>query len=715
MKNRTLLILLVILLGGGYWFLYGRPGVGQSGLELAGHQTRSNGARPADLPAARVPAVGAARETRTDQAAPDPQAFEPGDYVEQLGARRDGSVVMEVQVVLSEELSPGQTTRPPFSDITVHAQSWDESSDQTSAHQAQTDAQGIAHFLFPGELHIDWVKAEVPPGPGRLVAIAAPHEDIQAGSVFRISLLAVPGVHIVGRVIDASGQPLANIPVSAYFEGGVIMSDKAPEDQWYPPTNQVFTRSDGLFEFPAVSEDVEIGVAPGEWLQVDSEEPQSPQEQDGTRTDLDWLRGFSEADRLQFVETITLVKRAEVQLLVLDRSGQPATGAVLHIEPDRLSVPGFMGWEQRERLEERAATELEREQIRKKPCWNRQVTLETDESGRCTFFGVAGNWRCVVTTRVGDPLQQLELKLVAPQATQQIIRLPWAVTTVSGSVVDAESGAPVPGARVRFSTDKDRTLARTDDSGAFEIAGVGVERPYGLHATHRHYFPSDLVVPAGQTQSQIELHKASELQLSIVDSEGMPITGKRIRLLRRVEDGDAPPLSDLGRAWLEQQRYPIGRSWTDGSGGVNFDQLYPGRYELELLLPTEKTERGMWGEALAEDRVWGSWTVSVRGASTPLVANLQGYEGWSPPVTIRFKGKVTEVVTGKVIDWGRISVTMGGYTNRFSIRSGGHYSFRLPQGEFQYELAASDYLPVFGRANTSENRLNFQLQPERGE
>ena len=54
---------------------------------------------------------------------------------------------------MSGELEPGA-----FDGWRVEAQSWLERTNETFPHEARADAAGLAEFVFPGFVHVDWLR-----------------------------------------------------------------------------------------------------------------------------------------------------------------------------------------------------------------------------------------------------------------------------------------------------------------------------------------------------------------------------------------------------------------------------------------------------------------------------------------------------------------------------------------------------------------------------
>ena len=142
---------------------------------------------------------------------------------------------------------------------------------------------------------------------------------------------------------------------------------------------------------------------------------------------------------------------------------------------------------------------------------------------------------------------------------------------VSGTVVDAATGEPIPEALVSLS----RPVARrqlTDASGRFVFQDLPTGDSYSLTVSAPGYLdaPARMLVvgTAGVKDRRIALQRAASLSGRVVDDSGQPIVGAYVRALARVWIG--------GR-----QRYVAGPfARTDDRGSYWIGGLCPGDYAV---------------------------------------------------------------------------------------------------------------------------------------
>lgn len=146
--------------------------------------------------------------------------------------------------------------------------------------------------------------------------------------------------------------------------------------------------------------------------------------------------------------------------------------------------------------------------------------------------------------------------------------------TVSGTVSNAQTGAPVPRAVVRaFGVEPSQAF--TDDSGHFELKDVlegrltlGAQRP-GYQMGHG--FQQQVVVGASTPSVQLKLMPQSSMRGHIVNSDGEPIEGLQVQALRQQVIGGM-------REWM-----PSNVAGTDETGNFVMEDLTPGSYLLRTL------------------------------------------------------------------------------------------------------------------------------------
>ena len=619
--------------------------------------------------------------------------FEPGEWNTKEDMRSDGSVLVEVLIQQEVDEETGEPSSSPgnFAWLDVHLQSWNEATDETHDHLATTDEYGIARFEFPGACHIDWIRSDFPAGSNSHAAFADPHEDVPAGAIVRFTLMAREPVRVVGRVTDTTGAPLANIPVWA-MSGDVAKADKRIEDEWYPPTYETLSESDGTFEFAALPDEyLAIGVAPGEWLQLLPEKPGSADHPEWEEAD-PILRGrFASDPDVMVAETIVLVPREVIDLLVIDSNRDPVPFARLRIEPISLNVANLVGEESWDRRMDLAQTQWETDRVKALNVWSRDGLLKSGEDGTARFFGTPGTWRVYAGTRIESTDREFQLTVHRGNTAIHELRFPQKMASVSGRVIDGETGKPISGAKVRVYLEEDAETIKTDEDGEFDMGGLPVEGNFGVRLTHAKYFTREIDANLSEVPIEMTMRAASELDLQFLDHKGDPIYHQPVRLVRRNGDEDPTPLGAEGKEWLSLLPVPIKEINTTRNGQVNFGHLYPGTYDVELLMKTDTGRFGVWGEALAETKVWGRWSVKTSDVTTQLTVDLTKHSFTPTRGYVHFTGVVRSKNGFKQLAGAEVRVTCGDLTTSTFTSEGGAFAVDALAGIIQYEVLAPGY------------------------
>mgnify|MGYP002630009757 CR=1 FL=1 len=720
MKPSSRALIALVVLMGGWLFWYSSYGIWQpKGLEprepLGGH---SSGPTSRDLPL--LAGMESGSPIRTTRVAPPVEDFDfqAGEWRTKENVRSDQVVLVEVLVALG--FDDGDPQAPPlvspgsFAGIDVHAQSWDESTDETFAHKAQTDEQGIARFEFPGACHLDWIRADMPPGLEHLAGFADPHEDVPAGSIVRFSLVVVEGVRVAGRVTDTTGGPLGDILIWA-SGGAVEKRDKEIEDEWYPASYETRSRPDGTFEFTGLPDhDLLIGVAPGEWLQVAPGTPNSAEEPEWEEVDPLVRARFGSQPGVLVVSNISLVQRERVDLILLDADGAPVPFGSLSIEPLMLVAPNLLGEEQWERQMDSAQTEWERNRVRSMLTWPRSAGLEVAADGSASFYGAAGSWRIHASTRLECSFRDFQIYVRPGDSQVHQLRFLKTMSTITGSVIDGKTQQPIVKAKVRLTVGRCVDTVETGGDGRFELAGVPLDGPFRLRVSHEKYFTEEREADLDQLPLEFSMSRASEVALQFLDHAGQPIAHHRVRLVRRNGEQDQTPLSDDGKFWLSLLPVPIAELNTTGNGRVLFDHLYPGSYDVELELKTDTGGFGIWGEPLAESKVWGRWSVKASDVARQITVDLTEHQLTRFPGYLTLHGLVRSQNGYEPIAGAEIRVTCGGRSTSVYSSSVGAFSVDGLAGLMRYEVSAPGHKSVEGSLRKDfggKKSMRFDLEP----
>jgi hypothetical protein len=180
------------------------------------------------------------------------------------GAGGDDAPV-HLRVLLRVLDDEGEERIPPAcAGWTVRAQSWIRETGEVFAHEARTDARGVAEFTFTGFTHVDWAGCAPPQSSGFGFSQMSEHTDFDAGSAEEWTLHLQPGGAAHGRVLTLDDRPVAGAEVHAFDP-----SWSGDFEIWTPGFLTTRTSADGGFRFPSLGTgDWIFAVAPGERLQV---------------------------------------------------------------------------------------------------------------------------------------------------------------------------------------------------------------------------------------------------------------------------------------------------------------------------------------------------------------------------------------------------------------------------------------------------------------
>ncbi|MEQ8767011.1 MAG: sigma-70 family RNA polymerase sigma factor [Planctomycetota bacterium] len=152
---------------------------------------------------------------------------------------------------------------------------------------------------------------------------------------------------------------------------------------------------------------------------------------------------------------------------------------------------------------------------------------------------------------------------------------------LSGSIVDASTGAPITDAvaRLSWTATGDQSIGRTDPDGAFTIRGALTDRDLRLTASAPGYVTADYDESGervfrfrpGETQGgvRIALKAAGRIEVLVLDGEGSPVPECGIWIL----PAEATPMGV--QAQVDAGDYETPRYRTDSTGRVTLEGLQP--------------------------------------------------------------------------------------------------------------------------------------------
>ncbi len=683
-SRQPLLALLAVLVAVLVWALSGAPSEAVlPELERidGGATVARSGAPSGDLP-------GSPEPTRREVGSLEPDAapLEDGDDELHEGVYSDGSILVEVQVLLPEGM-PAQSPHP-FAGSTVVTQSWLSEEESTESHEALIEPDGVARFRFDGWMHLDWFRADLPARFGLGPAFIEPHIEVEAGSHQRFAIRPSEGGSARGRVTTLDGSPLAGIEVCAWVDGDGEIEDRI--GAWYPGHLTVVSGPAGWFEFESLpARPIFIAVRPDEWLQV--------------RPDLNGsydTKGFFELGpgELHDVGTLRLTPRTTLSIVVTDITGEPVRGAAVHLSPQTFRDPRLLHEELfDERLYPEDATEEGLSRARADaeflgPWVFGDLEALTDDAGQVELAAVPGEWKLTILPRLCsrdiavDRLVQLPLEELA-------IRLPFAVQNVRGQVVDAATQSGVARATVRVTAAHGSINARTDADGSFLAEDLVLASEYTLHISHADYFPEEFHFAARELAPRVEACRSYGLSGKVIDHEGKPVRGGGIQLLS-VEL--APEVAGVAEAqeWVAQKKGALGGANLNRDGSFAFLHLWPGKYQVALNLPMATGEQGEWGEAIVEPGVWKRWTLSPARSFQRLEVDFSTYQPLTYVDYCTVIGTVLDAETNEPLVGVEVEVTRAGVARVFRTNDKGRYNFSIPTGMASKSLRQPGYRPL---------------------
>ena len=274
--------------------------------------------------------------------------------------------------------------------------------------------------------------------------------------------------------------------------------------------------------------------------------------------------------------------------------------------------------------------------------------------------------------------------------------------TLCGRVVEADSGKPLAGVRLVVRGDDAVFEARSLADGRYSFRGLGPRR-YRLSAEDDRFVPwtRSVSVASGQAETQdVPLARAATLVGRVVNEEGAPIEGARVRLTR----GGENVFRAFMRSMEEEQAVRSGRD-----GSFRATRLAAGDNQRLDVRHDDYEERAIGGISLAPGATRSGLTVVMRRGLS--VRGIVKDEEGRP-----LAGCEVSLSAMREIRAGRGGVQMGliGPGNQVRRETGadGRFEFRgLKAGE--YTLSARR--PGFSRAsvdpvNVSEARASEPLE-----
>jgi hypothetical protein len=654
---------------------------------------------PTATPAVLAPSSDAPQRepivARNETATVEPlEALEAGDTDIVEDATPGGEVRVEVRVLAPDETTP--LSPHPYAGGVVHTLKWDSKTEDTEPLSAPIDIDGIARFQFPGPVHLDWFRSEAQAAAGLAPGFLESHEDLPAGALYRVAIQCTPGARVLGTVTTLDGRALAGVEVAAYIEGDGVRNEWA--DDWYPGHFTARSDASGAFVFEALpAGSVTVFVRPGEWLQI------SP--------DFHGLLSERVSFELAAGETrdvgiLKLTPRAAVEVRVVDAAGRAVIGTEVQLTAVRFDDPYLqhvVDWEARwdpdavRELHGDLAPEQVSEWIEaahreagSAPIWCEDVAeRRTDGEGRVRVNLVAGLWEVCVKPKLGDDSLEVRRNVRLP-GEDVLVQLPLELASVSGELIDAETGKPVQFANLTLSAGDQNVAGQAGRDGRFRIDSVLLRGPYRLTAQHANYFSLKRELAADARELHLSMRPSMRLALRFRDTKGDAVQAGVVHLIptKLETSGSADPAA---AEWAAKLGRVIARWALDWAATATFLELWPGTYDIVLSLPTDTGRRGEWGEVIPELVEAQRWSLRASRDVHSLTVDLTRHPIAPRTAYAIFNASVVDAKTGATVDGAEVEIAHALRTRSFTTEEGRDLGVTLPVGGIRVTVRHPDY------------------------
>jgi protocatechuate 3,4-dioxygenase beta subunit len=350
---------------------------------------------------------------------------------------------------------------------------------------------------------------------------------------------------LAGRVVDARGGPVVGATVTAWAGGGPGARDASPGSG---VAQSATTKADGTFRIDAASPEANRLRVEAPGLATQEREP---------------VRGGALARPV----TLALGRALRGTVTLADRR-TPAAGALVRFE---------------------GLTERTR--------W-----VETRGDGTFLLDGAPREAGSVVA----DGGDHGRTSVVLPAGASEPLAITLAPTAaLGGRVVDAADGKPLAGIRMVARTEGGAFVARSGADGRYSMRGLS-PRSYRLAAEDERYVPwsRTVRVAPGQAEAQdAPLTRAATLAGRVVDEEGRPIEGARVRVSR----GGENVFRAFTRLFEGDRAVRTGRD-----GSFRATRLAPGENQRLDVSHDDYEEQAVGGISLAAGAARSGITVVLR-------------------------------------------------------------------------------------------------------
>lgn len=575
----------------------------------------------------------------------------------------------------------------------IVAQTWIEETDEVFHHETTVNSKGVGEFVFPGFVHIDWVKYEPTQDSGLSIAVLEDHIDLDPGSIYEETLETGPGAGLHGRVVQMDGTPVGGASVHAYFDGN-LWSDVG---DWDPGAANTVTNADGSFQFPHLSAgEWGIAVEPQGWLQMD---PSIEDPEEG-RAYFDLAVGdYKDAGTFR-VESLHNFK-----LTVLDRNGIPVPSIRTRLTPKLFQSRHLTATRSPSRSSGSLDAFLTGGNANASAnsgltSWNYGTIYKTtNENGQVDCFGIAGEWELLIYPSMSnrrDPAEAFKTVLQIP-CGDRTITLGHGFWRLEGKVVNL-AGTPIPRARVRLTrktSNRSQTSSKTTSSdGTFVFTSLPPTGEFSLKTEHEQYLTNTHEILSSQMEPiTLQMRASSSLHIVARDTEGNPLKSQRFSIL----SGYGTPSNDQalmpGEAnWLENVLKSNRLRRTNKEGRYSFKRLLPGEYEVALMMSFSKGTYDSRGYPQTEYRPYQTWHLAPRSEAHELTVDMSGYTPPPPPRFAVHTGKVLDGATGLPVASATVRAYAPSRTRSSRTKSDGSFKISTSPGKTRFVITKDGYV-----------------------
>ncbi len=612
---------------------------------------------------------------------------------------------------------------------------------EITRYTAFTNADGVAEFFFPTQMHLNRVFCLPPLESHYAVTSHEEHAELERGESFDVLLHLGPAFSAAGKVIDLDGQPVAGAVVHAESFGlGFGLMD------WQPGLVTAMTDPNGIFQFDQLSLGLwTAAVEPRKWLMI---EPALQQQNDGNGILSFYEEPTFENPKRWDFGTLQVMPVEVTLLTVHDGNGQAASGLYGYMEPlqfnearlittpssEKIAPP-----QPREMLQFLAASPVATGSTQSTPAPSPNVGrgngwpyddiwFLTDSRGQAALALPDGSWRLHVfpprsfSTR--KELPTIDFRTGSGHLEYQIVER---IGAIQGRLVVA-NGSPAKyadlylhatnadGSEIDFSA-----LARKDGSFEFPALKMGMTFSVSAIADERysHFIATQWQLEASLSQEKRELVVAAGLATSVrftSQSHDLDRAHFRLRAIHWFPKV-ATSASDQAAWWGLAQNRILNLT----TKPLTLPRMPAGSVEYAVLAPVATGTWNVDGSAQTTLRAHGNLTIQIGEPGQTFALEFPDYQQPQSSIAVHH-GVILDQVTGETISQATISLwdvhdanasreTKSDVTGRFhtALRSGAHalavtapgYAPRsiperyYPAGEHEHEILMEPLLRPF--------------------